>query len=98
MAIKKIDAIFASVMRLHEPLLDKLMKPLELDIGKRLKPVEKECLLWAAHGKTSTDIVDIMGITERVVYYHMSNAVQKLGAVNRTQAVAKAVSLGFVKL
>jgi DNA-binding CsgD family transcriptional regulator len=95
---KNYDTIFASVMRLHTPLLERLTKSSEFGTGCRLKPVEKECLLWAARGKTSTEIVDIIGVTERVVYYHMGNAVQKLGAVNRTQAVAIAVSLGFVNL
>jgi DNA-binding CsgD family transcriptional regulator len=57
---------------------------------------ERECLLWAAEGKTSWDISQILGISERTVLFHLQNAAQKLNVSNRAQAVARAVAQGYV--
>lgn len=48
---------------------------------------ERECLSWAAKGKTNWDISQILLITERTVQYHVENAREKLGAESRLQAV-----------
>ena len=58
---------------------------------------EKECLLWAAEGKTGWEIANIIKISERTVTFHLQNAVQKLGVVNRQQAISRALSLGFIE-
>jgi len=66
-------------------------------IGRtELTPRERECLLWAAEGKTTSDTAQILGISERTVIFHLQNAVQKLGVANRAQAVARAVAHGYV--
>ncbi len=82
---------------LHEAsqrLLNEQKKPfLE---NKPLTEREKQCLLWAAAGKTSWEISQILHITERTVVFHMANAAEKMGAVNRRQAVAKAIMLGLI--
>lgn len=57
---------------------------------------EKECLLWAAEGKTSWETATIIGISERTVIFHLQNAVKKLKCANRTQAVARALSLRLI--
>lgn len=57
---------------------------------------EKEILRWSAAGKSSWDISIILNISERTVYYHMSNIMQKLDAVNRSHAVAIALDQGFL--
>jgi LuxR family transcriptional regulator, quorum-sensing system regulator SolR len=54
---------------------------------------ERECLLWAANGKTAWEISQILGIAERTAVFHVNNVIQKLGAANRTQAIVRAVSL-----
>ncbi|WP_179953875.1 helix-turn-helix transcriptional regulator [Denitrobaculum tricleocarpae] len=53
---------------------------------------EDECLSWCAQGKTSWEIAQILGISERTVLFHMQNVSRKLGVANRAQAVAKAIS------
>ena len=58
---------------------------------------EKECLLWAAEGKTGWEIANIIKISERTVTFHLQNAVQKLGVVNRQQAISRALSLGIIE-
>lgn len=59
---------------------------------------ERECLQWAAAGKTAWEIGQILGIAERTAVFHLNNCVQKLGAQNKTQAVAKAALLGLLNL
>ncbi len=62
----------------------------------RLTAREKECLLWTAEGKSSWAIGRILGISENTVLYHLKNAVRKLNASNRQQAVARAITLGLI--
>lgn len=57
---------------------------------------ERECLHWAAVGKTSWEIAQILKIAERTVVYHIGLAVEKLQVTNRRQAVARAIALGLV--
>ncbi len=62
----------------------------------RLTPREKECLGWAAHGRTSKEIGDVLGLTPATVNFFIDAAVQKLEASNRAHAAAKAVALGLI--
>lgn len=59
---------------------------------------ERECqvLTWVAAGKTTSEIADIMPISERTVIFHLSNARRKLGAANSRHAISKALSLGLI--
>jgi LuxR family transcriptional regulator, quorum-sensing system regulator BjaR1 len=59
--------------------------------GSRLTPREREVLVWSAHGKSAWEIGEILGIAKRTVDEHAQSAFHKLGASNRTQAVAIAV-------
>jgi DNA-binding CsgD family transcriptional regulator len=52
---------------------------------------EIECLKWAAAGKSVWETSRILGITERTVSLYLETARTKIGAVNKTQAVAKAI-------
>ena len=59
---------------------------------------EIECLGWAARGKTEEDIGTILGRSRETVHFHLGNASRKLGASNRTHAVAIACALGLIHL
>jgi DNA-binding CsgD family transcriptional regulator len=48
-------------------------------------------------GKTAWEVGSILGITERTAVLHLSNAMRKLGCVNKHQAVLKALRLGLVR-
>lgn len=56
-----------------------------------LTPREREVLWWAAQGKSAMQIGKVLHITKRTVDEHTHNAIRKLGAANRTQAVAIAL-------
>ncbi|MBB4640741.1 helix-turn-helix transcriptional regulator [Rhizorhapis suberifaciens] len=55
----------------------------------RLSCREKECIAWAAQGKNIAGISAIMGITERTVLFHISNAKRRLDADTIAHAVFK---------
>ncbi|WDD90760.1 LuxR family transcriptional regulator (plasmid) [Burkholderia sp. FERM BP-3421] len=57
---------------------------------------EREALQWAGRGKTAWEISKILGITQRTVVFHLTNAVRKMGATNRAQAVAMASARGVI--
>lgn len=56
-----------------------------------LAPRERECLAWAAVGKTAWETSMILSISESAVKKHLASAARKLGARTRTQAVATAL-------
>jgi len=61
-----------------------------------LSPRERECLKWAAEGKNSWEIGHLLKISERTAIFHLTNVTEKLGVMNRQQAVAKALVLGLL--
>ncbi|TIT89542.1 MAG: helix-turn-helix transcriptional regulator, partial [Mesorhizobium sp.] len=61
-----------------------------------LTPRERECLQWAAVGKSEWEISQILGISEHTSEKHLLNAKSKLGAANRVQAVAEAIRRGYI--
>jgi len=73
-----------------------LQRGINLKVSESLTERERECLQWCAGGKSSADVGEILGITERTVNWHIDNAIRKMDCVNRVQAVAKAVSLGLI--
>lgn len=58
---------------------------------------EVEALTWAARGKTSAEIAQILGLSKRTVDFHIDNARNKLGVTTRTQAAIKAVNSRLIE-
>jgi DNA-binding CsgD family transcriptional regulator len=63
---------------------------------EKLSAREIEILRWHADGKTASEIGEILHISMETVKFHTKNAVAKLGAANKTAAVARAAALGFL--
>jgi len=57
---------------------------------------ERECLKWSAAGQTSGDIADRLGISRHTADWYLKEATRKLGALNRTHAVALAYQQGYI--
>ncbi len=57
---------------------------------------EKECLRWAADGKTAWEISKILTISERTVVFHFENARSKLCTASRIETVSKAILLSIL--
>jgi DNA-binding CsgD family transcriptional regulator len=59
---------------------------------------ERECLQWAAHGKSAWEIGTILHISEATVRFHLSNAFSKLKAQNRINAIVRGIRWGIISL
>lgn len=57
---------------------------------------EVEILTLASNGKTAADMALVLAITERTVAFHINNIAEKLGAANKTHAVALALRQGLI--
>lgn len=62
-----------------------------------LSPRETQVLTWAARGKSSWEMSQIIGIAEKSVEFYVDAAKRKLMASNRTHAVVKAMMLGLIE-
>jgi len=58
---------------------------------------EIELLHWMVEGFSNKGIAQKLFISENTVKYHIRNILQKLGAQNRTEAVATAIRQGLIK-
>src|SRR5215470_493509 len=58
---------------------------------------EIETLTWAARGKTSAEIAQILGLAKRTVDFHIDNARVKLGVSTRVQAAIKAATARLIE-
>jgi DNA-binding response OmpR family regulator len=77
----------------------RLVQVARLDVWSQqvaLSDREIECLTWAARGKTSTEIAQIIDIIKRNVDFHIETACRKLNVSTRIQAAIKAVSGGII--
>ena len=71
-----------------------------LKIKPLLEPLtaqELNCLSLSAHGQTSADIAIKLGIKTRTVNFHFTKILRKLNAMNRQEAIAKAVGSHLLK-
>ncbi len=57
---------------------------------------ERQCLAWAAQGKTVADTAILVGIAPRTVVFHLENSRRKLDAASIAQCVAEALRRGLL--
>lgn len=77
----------AVATQLAEHLADEALTPREVDVLSRV-----------AGGNRNRDIADQLSISEETVKVHMKHIMDKLGASDRTQAVAIAIRRGIIQL
>jgi LuxR family quorum-sensing transcriptional regulator LasR len=70
--------------------------PLNQEKARKLTTREEECLRWAAAGKSSKSIAQVLGCAEPTVNFHLTNARKKLGAPTRQAAIAAAIQSGLI--
>ncbi|MFA7243253.1 MAG: FHA domain-containing protein [Sulfuricellaceae bacterium] len=63
----------------------------------KMTPREFECLFWLAHEKSIGEISQALKISESMTHSHIASLCKKLGAANRTQAIAMAISLNLIE-
>jgi len=82
---------------LHEAIQRVVLTKEALPLKRiRLTNRENECLLWAAEGKTSWEIANIIHTSERTITFHLQNVTRKMGVSTRQHAVARAIALGLI--
>ncbi len=59
---------------------------------------EKEVFMLLVKNSTTKEIADELGISEKTVRNHISNAMQKLGVKGRAQAVIELIKLKVISL
>lgn len=57
---------------------------------------ERQCLAWAAQGKTAADTALLLEITPRTVVFHLDNVKRKLQSASIAQCVAEALRRGLL--
>jgi LuxR family quorum sensing-dependent transcriptional regulator len=63
-----------------------------------LTPRQRDVLVLVAQGMSAREIADVLHIAKRTVDEHVDNAIRKLGAFNRTHAVAIALRDGIIEV
>lgn len=61
-----------------------------------LSPRQRECLTWVRHGKSSSMISEILGLSVQTIDEHVAEACRKLGVRTRVQAAVEAVLAGII--
>ncbi|MCI6847246.1 MAG: LuxR C-terminal-related transcriptional regulator [Erysipelotrichaceae bacterium] len=59
---------------------------------------EKEVFTLLVTNKTTKEIADILGISEKTVRNHISNTMQKLGVKGRAQAVVELLKMKIISI
>jgi DNA-binding NarL/FixJ family response regulator len=73
----------------------RLAKVARMDLWPKrigLSAREVECLTWAARGKSSAEIAQIVATSKRNVDFHIETACRKLNVATRVQAAVKAAT------
>ncbi|MDJ1007669.1 MAG: LuxR family transcriptional regulator [Paracoccaceae bacterium] len=70
--------------------------PDEEKVQKQLSPRETDALTFLALGYSRAQIAETLDISEHTLRVYVESARFKLGAINTTQAVARALSLGLI--
>ncbi len=80
----------------HQRVKDAMDGQIDDEDEIRLSMREREVLLLAAEGRTGKQSADALKLSVSAVRLYTSNAMQKLGASNKTQAVAIAFRKGLI--
>jgi LuxR family maltose regulon positive regulatory protein len=73
------------------------MRPESLPAGVALTNRQLQVLRLIAQGCSNKEIARHLGLTERTVKFHVAGIFERLGVSSRTQALARAFSLGLVQ-
>lgn len=81
-------SLFAAVARI---------RPSDAGRMRSISKRELECLKLTANGNTSEEIARLLKLSVHTANQYLTQSTQKLNAVNRNQAVAKALRLGLIE-
>lgn len=90
-----IDNIYFKMQWISISVLNK-MNQFKKKPDIKLSEREKEVLRWSGDGKTADDIGQILQLSQSTVNFHLRNAMIKLNAPNKTNAIVKAIYLNLL--
>ncbi|TPK58790.1 helix-turn-helix transcriptional regulator [Mesorhizobium sp. B2-4-19] len=73
------------------------IRPSDAGRMRAISKRELECLKLTANGNTSEEIARLLKLSVHTANQYLTQSTQKLNAVNRNQAVAKALRLGLIE-
>ena len=85
-----------AVARIVENGLDASTSARPQALAPALTARERECLSWAATGKTAAEVAATLALSEATIIYHLAKARRKLAAENSRHAITKAISLKLI--
>ncbi len=86
------------IPHIHAALIPQGATEASIERPIQLTRREYDVLCWLTEGKTDSDLATLLNISICTVHIHVQNIIHKLGAANRTHAVAKALRSGMVSL
>lgn len=94
---KMLPALHLVSLYMHGKYRELTRPRLEIE-AQPLTPRERECMQWAAQGKTNWEIAQILKIKETTVQSHIEAAKRKLNTPSRTHAVVRSLQQGLIRL
>lgn len=67
------------------------VRQIETERSARLTDRQRDCLLWAARGKSDWEISMILGVSHETVIQHLKQARERYGVCKRTQLTIRAL-------
>lgn len=93
----RLEPLHIAVLEFHLMIRPSLDRRGEAIRDWKLTTRERECYQWIARGKSSWEIGQILGISERTVAFHIDNVKRKIGVGSRIQALVKLVLAGDIE-
>ncbi|MFM2287507.1 MAG: LuxR family transcriptional regulator [Pseudomonadota bacterium] len=81
----------------HVSMTKLVIKSVMPEVELRFSAREISVMRWTAEGKTSGEIAEILGISERTVNFHTQNVTAKLNASNKTAAAIRLAVMGLLQ-
>ncbi|MES5486713.1 LuxR family transcriptional regulator [Bradyrhizobium sp. INPA03-11B] len=93
----RISHLNALAWHFHTAYVE-IARPSESSCNRKVTLSEREldCMRWVAEGKSSWEIGVILQISENTVNFHLKNAMRKLGATSRVQAIVMTMRLDLI--
>lgn len=105
-SVKELEGEYSHIVLLTDDSVEQLLKSLIPEEkgtagilgGEALTKKQQEVLQLLSNGCSNKEIAETLGISVGTVKSHMTHILGKIGAANRTQAIAKAAHLGLISL
>jgi DNA-binding CsgD family transcriptional regulator len=94
--VAELGALCLAATATHHAFSCFLSRPATATEPVKLTPRELELLRWSRCGKTAWESSSILGISQATAQFHIKNAIGKLGAVSKQQAVLRALELRLI--